>query len=291
MSDYDLAGYHNPKRPRDPKAIRSQSALPNKLRKFCYDCWKAQELCLCKEVREIDHPLDIGIVFHPRERKNPINTGRLAYLSLKNVWHAVGVEMDEVSDFRKHVSQYKAGEIGLLYPSKDAMPLEEAPSNLKCLIVVDGTWNEAKKMIHRSPSLKKLPHFSFIPRRESNYRIRKEPAPHCVSTIEATVTCLQAHDISRGEEPQEYRELLDLFDKMVDNQLEFKEKHSHARHKNRQERQEEMWRKGALNWLYLSMASEHRKLILSLCGEEGYLQTLKRLKTPEAVVEWIQQSD
>lgn len=289
MSDYDLDGYHNPKRPRDPKAVRTQSPLPEVLRKFCYQCWKAGDLCLCQDIVQVDNPLEIGLVFHPRERKNPINTGRLAFLSLKNTWAATGVEFDQIKEYQSAMSKYQPGEVGVLYPSQDAVDLSEAPSELKCLIVVDGTWNEAKKMIHRTPSLKSLPHYAFTPEKESNYRIRKEPAPHCVSTIEAVVTCLKAYDLGQGKpDSQAYQPLLDVFDKMVDNQLRCKAEKGHSRHKERQDRAEEAWRQGALNWLYLSMHEEQRDYIENHLGEEQYLAKLKELKTPESVVEWIQ---
>lgn len=295
MSDYDLEGYHNPKRPRDPKAVRTISPLPEVLRKFCYRCWKAGDLCLCPHVQVVHNQLEIGLVFHPRERKNPINTGRLAFLSLEKTWAATGVELDEVADYTREIERFEPGEIGVLYPSNEATDLSEAPESLKCLIVVDGTWNEAKKMIHRTPSLKAMPHYAFTPAQESNYRIRKEPAPHCVSTIEAVVTSLRAYD--SGIEPLDqrredsskapYQELLDLFDRMIDNQIRCKEEHSHSRHKERQERAYESWRHGALNWLHLSMPQEQKSYIQNHLSEEDYLSKLEELKTPEAVVEWV----
>lgn len=315
MSDFDSNEYHNPKRPRDPKAIRKISPLPEVTRKFCYRCWKAGDLCLCSQIVQVRNTLEIGIVFHPREYKNPINTGRLAFLSLVKAWCATGVELDDIQEYQKNLARFKPGEIGLMYPSDDAQDLAEAPADLKCLIVVDGTWNEAKKMIHRTPSMKSMPHFRFTPPSESNYRIRKEPAPHCVSTIESVVTALRAYDsgfevsappalaISSSSEVKStknsvsidisnqsrtpYFELLDIFDKMVDNQLECQRSKTLSRHKDRAQRREETFRTGALNWLHLSMNIKQRSFIEANMSEDEYLNQLEHFKSPEAVVEWI----
>ena len=68
----------------------------------------------------------------------------------------------------------------------------------------------------RNPVLATLPRIAFEPRRPSNYRIRAEPAAHCVSTIEAVVEILGALE----KDPERYDAMLAAFVKMVDTQLE-----------------------------------------------------------------------
>jgi hypothetical protein len=61
-----------------------------------------------------------------------------------------------------------------------------------------------------------LPRLGLLPERPGNYRIRPEPAPHCLSTIEAVVEVLSAL-----EGPKErYLPLLQAFDAMVDHQIQ-----------------------------------------------------------------------
>ena len=73
-------------------------------------------------------------------------------------------------------------------------------------------------MIYLSPILNEFPHYAFVPEKPSNYRIRKEPDEAFISTIEATVAALRIID----KDPNKYGELLDLFDRMVDRQIDFR---------------------------------------------------------------------
>ncbi len=93
--------------------------------------------------------------------------------------------------------------VAVLFPGEGAMTLEQArASPPETLIVVDGTWPLAKKVVKNNPVLAGLPRIGFTPRRPSNYRIRAEPAEHCVSTIEAVVEVLGA---PRGRRPRALR--------------------------------------------------------------------------------------
>jgi len=53
------------------------------------------------------------------------------------------------------------------------------------IFVLDGTWKSARKMLRASPNLAVLPSLCFEPSAPSTYRIRRQPKPHCYSTIEA----------------------------------------------------------------------------------------------------------
>src|SRR5690606_14128720 len=66
------------------------------------------------------------------------------------------------------------------------------------------------------PLLQRLPRIAFTPERPSNYRIRKEPALHCVSTVEAVVEVLGQLEGQRDA----YRPMLAAFARMVDLQIE-----------------------------------------------------------------------
>ena len=184
-------------------------------RPFCYRCWRAKILCLCGHVRVVENPVEILYLQHPNERTMPFNTARLAHLSLSNSRLVHGLEFDGT----KTVQELRARKerVGILFPSSLAKDLSEAPSDLETLVIIDGTWREAKKIIYLSPSLLEFPHFAFVPEKPSNYRIRKEPKDEYISTIEATVTSLRILD----GDPAKYQELLDLFDRMVDRQVDF----------------------------------------------------------------------
>ena len=68
------------------------------------------------------------------------------------------------------------------------------------LVVLDGTWREAKKMFVRSPVLQRLPAIHLDLRRverKSEYVVRTQPTEQCLSTVEIvahTVAILENDD-------------------------------------------------------------------------------------------------
>ena len=81
----------------------------------------------------------------------------------------------------------------LLFPGPQAIDLAEArPAGPITLVVVDGTWWQARKLLKRNALLAALPQLRFTPPAPSNYRIRREPADHCVATVEALAQVLGA---------------------------------------------------------------------------------------------------
>ncbi len=163
----------------------------------------------------VANAVEILFLQHPNERTMPFNTARLAHLSLAKSRLVHGLRFDDVSAVRDMLPRRE--KVGILFPSPRARELREAPADLETLVVIDGTWREARKMIHLSPILQEFPHYAFVPEKPSNYRIRKEPKEEFISTIEATVAALRILD----RDPSRYQELLDLFDRMVDRQIDF----------------------------------------------------------------------
>src|SRR6185503_3669401 len=104
----------------------------------------------------------------------------------------------------------------LLFPGNGARDvLGDRPSGPITLIVVDGTWSQAKNLARDNAILQALPRLAFAAPEPSQYRIRKEPNAEYVSTIEALMHVLGALE----GEPERFRALLEPFRTMVDNQL------------------------------------------------------------------------
>ena len=106
----------------------------------------------------------------------------------------------------------------LLYPGAGALP----PSALRALrprtlVVLDGTWGEAAKLYGRNPFLHRLPRVGFTPSTPSGYRIRREPAAHCWSTIEAVAHVLGV----LADDPERFAPLLAPFRHLVATQLAY----------------------------------------------------------------------
>ena len=151
---------------------------------------------------------------HPRERRKSIGTARMAHLALENSELRDGVSFENDTRVRALVG---TPGVALLFPGEGAESLDVWQARgLTTLVVVDGTWPQARKIVKDNPLLASLPRVGFVPRRPSNYRIRKEPAEHCVSTVEAVVEVLA---LVEGDEAR-FEPLLAAFAKMIDQQID-----------------------------------------------------------------------
>jgi DTW domain-containing protein YfiP len=159
---------------------------------------------------ELDTSTRIVILQHPRESEVPIGTARLAEIVFTNAERHVGVEFSE-----QLFASATAPPI-LLFPGDDVRDLaRDPPTGPVTLVVIDGTWSQAKKILKQNPRLRALPRYALDPPEPSRYRIRKAPAPHCISTIEAIVAAVEVL------ERRDVHPALTPFDNLVEHQLRF----------------------------------------------------------------------
>ncbi len=164
---------------------------------------------------------------HPREAKVPVSTCRMAHLSLLNSEMHVELRPESKPSLLRTL---QGPDVAVLFPSDSAVDIELMEKPPRTLVVVDGTWSNAKKLVEHSSVLSALPRVRFSPVKPGNYRIRKEPDAHCYSTIEAVAYVLERLERAPGQ----FAPLLRVFDSMVDKQLTFIEgNHRQTRHKRR----------------------------------------------------------
>ena len=117
----------------------------------------------------------------------------------------------------------------MLFPGPDSRDLRvEQPAGPVTLVMVDGTWSQAERLVRRNLILHTLPQYRFEPRAPSNYRIRREPDIQYVASIEAlaeVLTLLEGPDF----DPEC---LLRPFRAMVEMQLDYAARFAgtHVRH-------------------------------------------------------------
>jgi len=162
-------------------------------------------------------------------KKEKVGTGRFSHLILENSAVFVDINFDQNKSFQEmlhdpHFESY------VLYPGDEVVDLsgEVNPSFLsgkpKQFIVIDGTWPCAKKMMKLSTSLHDIPRVSFSTNRISDFKVKHQPLPECLSTVESIhqVIC----ELNRlGLESTEGKEenLIDVFNKTVEQQIELAE--------------------------------------------------------------------
>lgn len=155
----------------------------------CVRCRRPHALCLCARLTPVPTRTRVVILQHPREHGVRMNTARLVALALRDAELHVGVCFDD--DARMIALAREAPErVALLYPGPGATPLDELAAPPSTLVVVDGTWSTARKLVARNAVLGGLRRVALRPVAPSAYRIRREPAPHCLSTLEAIVDAL-----------------------------------------------------------------------------------------------------
>lgn len=183
-------------------------------RDVCWTCRRPKRVCWCDDLRPVDSRTHVVFIQHPRETKVPVSTCRMAHRSLPNSELHVALKAEGNARLEAICA---SPDVAVLFPSEGATDVGALTTPPKTLIVVDGTWSNAKKVVEKCPLLSKLPRLSFQPEKPGNYRIRKEPEAHCLSTIEAVTYVLEKLE----QAPGRFVPMLNVFDAMVDRQLAF----------------------------------------------------------------------
>ncbi len=178
----------------------------------CPRCMRPQTHCLCPLIPHLDSRTRVLLLQHPSEVSHALNTARLAALGLSNAELIVGEVFEDLPKLLNRPG-YQAR---LLFPAEDAQPLQVyAPNDQPMLLVVpDGTWRKARKMLHLNPLLAALPRVTLAEGGVSRYRLRKAPGPGALSTIEAIVQALETL-----EAPTTFAQLLKPFEALIEGQI------------------------------------------------------------------------
>jgi DTW domain-containing protein YfiP len=189
--------------------------VPPEPRALCPRCKRPPRVCYCEALPRLETRTRIVILQHPREKDMPIGTARMAQLALPSAELHVGIQWGAQAAFMRAISD-PARPAVLLSPGPTAKDiLKDPPIGPVTLVVVDGTWSQAKSVVRDNPCLQDLPRYAFASPEPSQYRIRKEPKVEYVSTIEALMHVL---GVLEGD-PAKFRALLDPLNTMVDKQL------------------------------------------------------------------------
>lgn len=179
----------------------------------CERCLRPATHCLCALIPRLDSRTRVLILQHPDEVGHALNTARLAALGLVNAQLLVG----EVFDDLQALLNLPGYQPRLLFPGDAAQTLTPyAQDSLPMLLVVpDGTWRKARKLLHLNPLLAELPRVTPGAAPVSHYRLRKAPGPEALSTLEAIV-----HTLQTLEAPNSFEALLKPFDALIEGQIQ-----------------------------------------------------------------------
>jgi DTW domain-containing protein YfiP len=178
----------------------------------CPRCLRPQSHCLCPLIPSLDSRTRVLLLQHPSEVNHALNTARLAALGLNNAALIVGEVFEDLPGLLNQ-SGYRAR---LLFPGEDAQPMQACAVTEEPLLLVvpDGTWRKARKMLHLNPLLAALPRVTLAQGGVSRYRLRKAPGPGALSTVEAIVQALETL-----EAPTTFTPLLRPFEALIEGQI------------------------------------------------------------------------
>ncbi|MBA4386806.1 MAG: hypothetical protein C0404_02425 [Verrucomicrobia bacterium] len=196
----------------------------------CYSCLRPRSRCYCSRIVPVPTRTRFAICMHPREyRHQKCGTGRLCGIALSTAELFVGVDFSEHAGLNAVLKDPKISP-WLLYPGPDAInlssgsPLVLPPGCELLVVILDGTWPEARKMLRLSSNLRPLPRMAFTPGSPSRFSIKRQPYSWCLSTIEAVYELLGVLGSSGYESVGEARgSLLEILADLVNWQASYQE--------------------------------------------------------------------
>lgn len=135
----------------------------------------------------MDSAIQLVILQDPTEAKHKLSTAPLLARSISHAQLLVG----DIFSQECICAGFNSEQIAVLYPFSHKPALAKADySNIKRLIVLDGTWRKVRKMLLNNPWLHDLQHMALNFTNASQYRIRSSPRADGLSTIEAALFAL-----------------------------------------------------------------------------------------------------
>ena len=176
----------------------------------CPHCQKPMPLCICDSVTPIENELSLLILQHPQEQDRALGTARLLAkhfadatvkvgLSWPSLSKALGRPVENASHWAvlylgsaRAADRDVEGEIVALNRKGEVADNQRAIFNkLEGVVLLDGTWSQAKALWWRNPWMLKCQRVILNPSHPSRYgRLRREPRKDGLSTIEAAATLL-----------------------------------------------------------------------------------------------------
>jgi DTW domain-containing protein YfiP len=243
-------------------------------RVVCARCRRPQPACYCRLLASLATRTRVLVLQHPRERKVGIGTARMAHLALPGSVLRVGVDFADDPVVSSALARPEPAYV--LFPRPGAVAVTELPRAPITLVVLDGTWAQARKLLRRNAALAALPGIALHPQRPSGYRnVRRQPAPGCVSTIEALAEILAALEPA-GER---FARLLAPFEAMVARQERFVRETRAARHRRAA-------RPARPAPLLARLASVADRLVC-VQGEANAWPCNRRDRPPPEIVHWL----
>jgi len=188
----------------DEPAAGVPQASPADPNADCPHCRKPKALCVCEGIARIDNKVSLLILQHPQEQDRELGTARLTALHFKDALIKIGLSWPSLTKILGrstdpqrwailYLGSVKADAVlpgrDIVVVSKNGNPVDhqdQALREIDGIILLDGTWSQAKALWWRNGWMLKCKRVVLGPKRPSRYgRLRREPRKDGLSTIEA----------------------------------------------------------------------------------------------------------
>jgi DTW domain-containing protein YfiP len=191
----------------EPSSMASQTAADPS--DECPRCRKPQALCVCDGVAPIDNKISLLVLQHPQEQDRELGTAQLTVLHFKDAMLKIGLSWPNLTKILgrpadpQHWAILYLGSVkaAALLPDRDIVVVnrngkavehqDSALREITGIILLDGTWSQAKALWWRNAWMLKCKRVVLGQKHPSRYgRLRREPRSDGLSTIEAAAMLL-----------------------------------------------------------------------------------------------------
>lgn len=175
----------------------------------CVRCGKPAAYCVCDGVVALESRRGLLILQHPQEQDRLLGTARLAALHFRNAvlrvglsWPSLAAALGRKAEPQRWAVLYLgSARAAALAPGREMVALDRkgqplpdekaALAGIEGVILLDGSWSQAKSLWWRNPWLLKCRRLILAPARPSRYgKLRREPRRDALSTLEAAALVL-----------------------------------------------------------------------------------------------------
>lgn len=200
---------HDPPTMTDEPIAAAPEAAPLPEPEPCPRCGKLPPLCVCEGIEPIANKVELLILQHPQEQDKDLGTARLTQLHLARATFRIGLSWPGLSKALGHdatpskwaVLYLGSVEMANLPADRDIVAVDakgvpladqfDPFKGVQGLILLDGTWSQAKTLWWRNAWLLKCRRFVLNPKKPSAYgKLRKEPRRESLSTLESAALTL-----------------------------------------------------------------------------------------------------
>ncbi|QPF81749.1 DTW domain-containing protein [Bradyrhizobium genosp. L] len=205
--------------------------LTDAAREDCPHCGKPKPLCICDSVTPIESRIQLLILQHPQEQDRALGTARLTARHFANAVVRIGLSWPSlakalgrpVADPQRWAVLYLGSakvedletdaEIAAINRKGELEPEQRRIlSRIEGIVLLDGTWSQAKALWWRNPWMLKCQRVILGPKRPSRYgALRREPRRDGLSTLEAAAMLLAGLE----KRPDIAAALIDSFERML----------------------------------------------------------------------------